>query len=235
MTAAPPSPSHRFALGAETLEARPSGALWWPSRRWLAVADLHLGKSERLARRGGPLLPPYETAETLRRLGDEIAALAPAAVICLGDSFDDEAAGEALPAEAAGRLAALAAGRRWIWIAGNHDPGPLSLPGEHRGELAEGVLTFRHEAAAEAPGLGRGEVSGHWHPKARLCAGGRVLSRPCFVVSRAGRVVLPAFGAYTGGLDARAAPLRRLAPEGLALLTGARVVAAPLSALSGRG
>jgi hypothetical protein len=226
--------SHDFRLGSETLTALPSGALWWPSRRWLTVADLHLGKSERLARRGGALLPPYETAETLRRLGDEIAATAPVAVICLGDSFDDEAAGEALPDAAAARLSALAAGRRWVWIAGNHDPGPLSLPGEHLAALTEDGLTFRHEAAPEAPAPGEGEVSGHWHPKARLSAGGRLVSRPCFVVG-GGRAILPAFGAYTGGLDARAGPLKRLAPEGVALMTGARITAAPLSALASRG
>ena len=111
-------------LAGARLAARASGALWWPEERLLCVADLHLCKSERLARRGGPLLPPYETAETLERLADEIAALAPAGVVCLGDSFDDGAAGAALDAEDAARLMALMAGRDWIWIAGNHDPGP---------------------------------------------------------------------------------------------------------------
>ncbi|MFO7854451.1 MAG: ligase-associated DNA damage response endonuclease PdeM [Paracoccaceae bacterium] len=228
MNAPSPSPCHRFALAGETLEARPSGALFWPAPGWLVVSDLHLGKSERLARRGGALLPPYETEETVARLAAEVEAVRPAAVICLGDSFDDLEAGAALPERAASRLSALAAGRRWIWIAGNHDPGPPELAGEHRADLREGPLTFRHEAgAAEA---GSGEISGHWHPKARLAARGRRISRPCFVVSGA-RVILPAFGAYTGGLDVRAAPLARLAPEGTALLTGRRVVAAPLAAL----
>lgn len=232
MDGSPLSPSHPFTLFGERLVARPSGALWWPERGWLTVSDLHLGKSERIARRGGALLPPYETAETLARLAAEIEAVRPAAVICLGDSFDDLEAGEGLADDAAERLAALGAGRRWIWIAGNHDPAPLGLPGEHVATLTAGPLVFRHEAGALADG--RGEVSGHFHPKARLAAGGRMVSRPCFVVG-GGRVILPAFGAYTGGLDARAAPLARLAPEGVALLTGRRVVAAPLAALAARG
>ncbi|MEM1315889.1 MAG: metallophosphoesterase, partial [Pseudomonadota bacterium] len=120
-------------------------------------------------------------------------------------------------------------GRRWIWIAGNHDPGPLELAGQHRAELREGGLVFRHEAEAGlAPG--EGEVSGHYHPKARLAASGRRVSRACFVLSGP-RLILPAFGCYTGGLDARAPALARWAPTGLALLTGRRVIAAPLEAL----
>ena len=115
-------------LAGARLAARASGALWWPEERLLCVADLHLCKSERLARRGGPLLPPYETAETLDRLAAEIAALAPAAVVCLGDSFDDCAAGAALDPDDAARLVALIAGRDWIWIAGNHDPAPSPCP-----------------------------------------------------------------------------------------------------------
>ena len=127
-----------FAFAGTMLTARASGALWWAEARLLCVADLHLGKSERLARRGGTLLPPYETAETLARLAAEIAALSPAAVVCLGDSFDDGAAGRALAPEDAARLAALVAGRDWTWIAGNHDPAPLALAsaGRHVAELA---------------------------------------------------------------------------------------------------
>ena len=159
------------------------GALWWPERRLLAVADLHLCRSERLARRGGALLPPYETAATLDRLAAEIAALEPARVVCLGDSFDDCAAGAALSAIDAARLTALIAGRDWTWIAGNHDPAPLALPGSHRAELALGPLVFRHEAARDAA---PGEVSGHWHPKLRLPLGAGAVSRPCFLADRGG-------------------------------------------------
>ncbi|MEM6439276.1 MAG: ligase-associated DNA damage response endonuclease PdeM [Pseudomonadota bacterium] len=228
--ASPPSPHHRFDFAGTKLEARTSGALWWPERRWLVVSDLHLGKSERMARRGGALLPPYETAETLARLAAEAAATEPACVLCLGDSFDDLDAQAGLGEAEGARLAAMAAGRRWIWIAGNHDPGPLALAGEHRAELREGPLVFRHEAAAEPGG---GEVSGHYHPKARLVASGRRVSRACFVVSGP-RLILPAFGCYTGGLDVRAPALARIAPSGTALLTGRRVIAAPLEALESR-
>lgn len=227
----PPSPAgYRFALAGAALVARPSGALWRPARRALIVADLHLGKSERLARRGGPLLPPYETAQTLDRLAAEIAALDPAEVICLGDSFDDRAAAAGLDPAARARLEAMAAGRRWTWVEGNHDPGPngLTAPGmAQAAELRAGPLIFRHIAAAEAA-PGTGEVSGHYHPKGRLPGGGG--ARPCFVLTGA-RLILPAFGHYTGGLCARDPALRALAPDGLALLIGARVIPAPLSAL----
>jgi DNA ligase-associated metallophosphoesterase len=215
-------------LAGITLTARPSGALWWPEARLVCVADLHLAKSERLARRGGPLLPPYETAETLDRLAAEIAALAPATVVCLGDSFDDCAAGEALAPADTARLVALIAGRDWIWIAGNHDPAPLALPGRHLAELRAGPLTFRHAASPDAA---PGEVSGHYHPKARLPVRGGAVTRRCFLAD-ARRLILPAFGAYTGGLHATAAPLARLlAPDARAILTGAPCVGLPLAAL----
>ena len=183
---------------AEPLVARPSGALWAPALGALLVADLHLGRSERTARRGGALLPPYETAETLTRLEAEVAAVDPRVVVSLGDSFDDDAAAAALGAEAGARLARLAAGRRWVWIAGNHDPAPRGLPGETAATLRLGGLTLRHIGA---PGAGPGEVSGHLHPKATLALRGRRIVRRCFLADRA-RIVLPAFGAYAGGLDA---------------------------------
>jgi uncharacterized protein len=203
---------------AETpLVARASGALWWPEERLLCVADLHLGKSERLARRGGALLPPYETRETLDRLAAEVGALGPSIVVCLGDSFDDPAGATALEADDAARLTALMAGRDWIWIAGNHDPGPPPLGGTHLTELRRARLTFRHAAAAEtAPG----EISGHYHPKLRLTLKGASLSRPCFLFD-AHRLILPAFGAYTGGLRADSPALRALLRAPVrAVLTG---------------
>ena len=209
-------------LAGITLAARSSGALWWADERLLCVADLHLGKSERLARRGGALLPPYETAETLDRLAAEIAALAPARVVCLGDSFDDAAAGAALAPDQAARLYALAAGREWIWIAGNHDPAPGS---PRLDELRAGPLAFRHIALPDAA---PGEVSGHYHPKLRLPLRGGAVTRPCFLAD-ATRLILPAFGAYTGGLFASAPPLAHLlAPGARAILTGDPCVAVPL-------
>jgi len=211
---------HTLPLGPETLHALPSGALFWPARRVLAVSDLHLGKSGRIARRGGTLLPPYETQATLERLDAEVARLSPATVICLGDTFDDLAAADALPEDQALWLARLMAGREWIWIEGNHDPGPLPLGGTHRAEARVGPLIFRHIAR---PGE-RLEVSGHYHPKAALA--GR--SGPCFLAD-ADRILLPAFGTYTGGLACRDPALAALMrPDAVAVLTGPRALAMPM-------
>lgn len=215
-----------FTICGAALLARPSGALWWPSERLLCVADLHLGKSGRLARRGGPLLPPYETWATLDRLGAEIAALDPSRVVCLGDSFDDLAAASALDPGDTARLLALMAGRDWTWITGNHDPGPIDLPGTHLAALARSPLVFRHAAD---PANDPGEVTGHYHPKLRLVARGRALTRPCFLHDTR-RLVLPAFGTYTGGLSADHPALRRLfEPGARAILTGDPCVAVPLA------
>jgi DNA ligase-associated metallophosphoesterase len=189
-----------FRFRGETLHALPSGALWWPARGVLCVSDLHLGKSDRMARRGGPMLPPYETQETLTRLAADIAATGPQEVICLGDSFDDLAAGRDLATPLRDLLLGLMAGRRWIWILGNHDPGPIGLGGTHRRDHGLGPLMFRHIAETGAAGAGAGEVSGHYHPKARISLRGRSLSRRCFLLD-AERIVMPAYGAYTGGLD----------------------------------
>jgi DNA ligase-associated metallophosphoesterase len=210
-----------FPFLGTCLTARPSGALFWAEKRVLIVSDLHLGKSERIARRGGALLPPYDTIETLTRLSADIEATRPATVICLGDSFDDLAAAESLAPEHHDTLTRLQAGRRWIWIEGNHDPGPVGLGGEHLAALGLGALTFRHVAV---PGAAPGEVSGHYHPKARVSR----MSRPCFMRD-AGRLILPAYGCYTGGLDWMTPALRGLfQPEAVAYLTGARVLAVPV-------
>jgi uncharacterized protein len=213
-----------LVLAGAALVARGSGALFWPAEAVLAVADLHLGRSERLARRGGALLPPWDGRETIARLEAEIRATDPACVICLGDSFDDAEAADALPADEASWLTRLMAGRRWIWIAGNHDPGPLALPGEHRAEARFGPLVFRHVARAGATG----EVSAHYHPKHRLALGGRGWWRPCFLADHA-RVILPAFGAYTGGMRASDPVLRRLmGPGARAVLTGNPPLTVPM-------
>ena len=213
-------------LAGAALRARASGALWWPEAGLLCVSDLHLGKAERMARRGGPLAPPYDTEETLARLEAEVAALAPRVVVCLGDSFDDSEAARALPDAARLRLAGLMAGRRWIWIEGNHDPGPVDLGGSHLRAFTAGSLVFRHVASAAG-----GEVSGHYHPKAGIRAQGRRVRRPCFAVD-GGRMILPAFGAYTGGLDVTAPDLRRLlGPGAVAILTGRPMLRVPLAGL----
>ncbi len=223
-----------FTLAETTLTALPSGALWLGSYRVLCVSDLHLGKSDRIARRSGIMLPPYETRATLERLATDIAATDPQTVICLGDSFDDLTAANSLDDAARLSLMQLQAGRRWVWIEGNHDPGPVDLGGSHLHDMHCGPLVFRHvaqasaqtSAQAERQGTARAEVSGHYHPKIALPGGGG--ARPCFVFDDA-RVILPAYGAYTGGLCATSQPLRGLlAATAYAVLTGRRAIIAPL-------
>lgn len=186
-----------FQFKNTALTACENGALWWENARILCVSDLHLGKSERIARRGGTLLPPYDTAETLSRLRDTITRFDPETVICLGDSFDDLAAGFALDDAARQTLTVMMAGRQWIWIEGNHDPGPLDFGGTYVETYARDPLLFRHIAE---PGATHGEISGHWHPKAAIKTPRGRVGSSCFVVSDT-RLILPAFGAYTGGLN----------------------------------
>ncbi|NKX44180.1 ligase-associated DNA damage response endonuclease PdeM [Roseicyclus persicicus] len=213
-----------FPFRGETLHALPSGGLHWPARRLLCVADLHLGKSDRMARRGGPMLPPYESLDTLDRLADDIAATGPSEVVCLGDSFDDLAAGRDLAGPVRARIAALMAGRRWIWVLGNHDPGPVDLGGTHLAEYRAGPLVFRHIAEPGAAG----EVSGHYHPKARVTLRGRSLSRRCLLVDSA-RLILPAYGTYTGGLSCDRPELATLMEAGAeAILLGPQPVRLPM-------
>lgn len=213
-----------FDLQGARLEALPSGALWWADRQLLVVSDLHLGKSDRMARRGGPLLPPYETRETLERLAADIATYTPGGVLCLGDSFDDLTAVKALAGAELALLQRLLKGCDWIWIEGNHDPAPTDLGGAHLLEYHAGPLVFRHIAQATA----LGEVSGHYHPKARLPLRGSGLSRPCFLIDDR-RVILPAYGAYTGGLRCTAPALRGLmTAQAKAALTGPRVHVIPM-------
>lgn len=211
---------HGLIFHGETLHLLPSGALYWPARKTLAVSDLHLGKSERLARRGGSLLPPYETQATLEKLDRDLEQTAAEAVICLGDSFDDLAAAQGIEESARLWLTRLIAGRDWTWITGNHDPGPIDLGGSHRAELRLAPFTFRHIAdPAETA-----EISGHYHPKARLAG----QSRAAFLAD-AKRMILPAYGVYTGGLRSHDAALTDLmAKDALAFLTGSRVLAIPM-------
>lgn len=174
-----------------------SGALHLREARMLVVADLHLEKSSSFARRG-MLLPPYDTGMTLARLAAVVARLAPRIVVALGDSFHDVAAHERLRGHDRAALAAMMAGRDWIWIAGNHDPGaPAGLGGDAVAELAFGALTLRHEPRR---GAAAGEIAGHLHPCARVRGPSGSARARCFVTCGA-RLVLPAFGALAGGLD----------------------------------
>ena len=191
----------------------------------MCVADMHIGKAERIAREGGGLIPPYDTRETLNRLQALVDALRPEKVVALGDSFDDAQAEDGLERDAFISLAAMMSGRHWIWIAGNHDPGPVEIGGTWRSLYREGPLTFQHMAQS---GTVSGEISGHYHPKHRIVAQGRTLSRPAFVIDRS-RVILPAFGAYTGGLRTSDPVLRDLmSQDGIAVMTGREAVAVPI-------
>lgn len=214
-----------ITLAGASLVARASGALWWPEARLLCVSDLHLGRSERLARRGGTLLPPYETRDTLDRLTAELAELAPARVVCLGDSFDDDAAAAGLAPAEADRLLSLGNERQWIWIAGNHDAAPHGLAGEACAEFTLGSLVFRH---IPATGDTMGEVAGHLHPKMRRPLGGHTVTRPCFITDGR-RLLMPAFGAYTGGLATDHPDVAQLFGSGArAILTGHPCLPLPL-------
>lgn len=185
-----------FGLCGERLLPDPSGALWWPGAETLIVADLHLEKGSAHAARG-TMLPPYDTAATLGRLETAIAQFAPRRVIALGDSFHDGGAGERMARRDRERLMGLQAGVEWLWIAGNHDPRPpAGIGGAWHREAAIGPLLFRHEPT---PG-GDGEIAGHLHPFAKVRLKGRTLRRRCFACDGR-RLVIPAFGAFTGGLN----------------------------------
>lgn len=175
-----------------------SGALLWAERGWLVVADLHLEKGSGLAARG-TLLPPYDTGATLARLEKACLRLRPRRVICLGDSFHDRKAAERVSAQDGSRIAALTAAHDWLWIAGNHDPAPPDgWGGNVAEEVAEGPLVLRHEALTA--GSVAGEISGHYHPKASVDTRARRVTARCFAAD-ANRLILPAFGAYAGGLN----------------------------------
>lgn len=187
-------------LGA-ALICDPSGALFLPDYAALVVSDLHLEKGSSFARRG-QLLPPYDTAATLDMLARIIERYQPKTVISLGDGFHDVRASERLPALYAIKLKSMMERRDWVWITGNHDPErPANLPGESVEELALGPLIFRHEPKrAGGRDGGRGEIAGHLHPAARIVKYGQSVRRPCFV-SDGQRLIMPAFGAYTGALN----------------------------------
>ena len=203
MTAAP------IHLAGERLMLDPAGALHWPATGMLCVSDLHLEKGSSYARKG-MLLPPWDTHATLDRLTLLLRRYQPRIVVALGDSFHDTGGATRLPTGEIARLNAMTQAHRFIWVQGNHDPmPPAGLGGDHVAEFATARLVFRHNAIAGAAG----EISGHYHPKATVAARGGSVSRPCFIAD-ARRVMLPAFGAYAGGLDVTDPAIMRLFPRG---------------------
>jgi hypothetical protein len=191
--------AHGLSIHGITLVADLSGAIYWPEERALVVADLHLEKGSSFARRG-MLLPPYDTATTLALLGRVVAHHAPRLVIALGDSFHDGGGPARVMAQDRAALVDLQRGREWIWIAGNHDPEPAhGVGGVSAQSITVGPLTFRHEPTE---GIADGEIAGHLHPSARVTQRGRAVTRKCFAADGR-RLVMPAFGAYAGGLNIR--------------------------------
>jgi DNA ligase-associated metallophosphoesterase len=211
MTAAP------IHIAGERLMLDPAGVAIWPAQRALVVADLHLEKGSHFAARGR-MLPPYDTRETLERLHQALRRYGPRRLVLLGDSFHDGAGSARLAPADAASLRQMVDGIAVTWVLGNHDPAPPEgLPGEVTPEWREGPLVFRHIAQQGAAG----EVSGHYHPKATMPTRAGGVTRPCFLAD-ARRLLLPAFGAYTGGLAITDPAIGALFPRGgRAFLLGA--------------
>ncbi len=218
-----------LTLAGEAARLLPSGALFLSGHSTLVVADLHLEKGSAFAVRG-QLLPPLDTRETLRRLVADAAAQAPRCILFLGDAFHDRQASQRMSGEDRAALEALGRGSELVWITGNHDPEPdRDLPGEAADEIRLGGLVLRHEPE---PGAAPGEIAGHLHPCARIVTPRGAVRRRCLVTDGE-RAVLPAYGAFTGGLnvlDAAFAGLFRGAPV-VAALGDSRVHAAGVRSL----
>ena len=194
-----------FSFAGETFEATAAGALYWRARHALLLADLHLEKASWFARLG-QFLPPYDSHATLTAVAADLHATGATRVYCLGDSFHDRFGCERLPAAARGLLTNLTSQVDWVWIIGNHDPGFADhCGGRIEDEIVERGIVLRHEAERDEA---RPEISGHFHPKLRLHLKGRSVSRRCFVAS-ASKIIMPAYGALTGGLDAHHPEIRK--------------------------
>ena len=177
-----------------------SGCLFWPAEKLLVVSDLHLEKGSCFAAKKGVFMPPYDTGQTLEKLAMRILELQPKTVISLGDSFHDQDASLRLPNSYRLALKQLMEGRQWIWVCGNHDPTPpQELGGDFCETLHIGALNFKHEPETE---FAAGEIAGHLHPAAKIRQRGKAVRRRCFAADTS-RMILPAFGAFTGGLNVR--------------------------------
>lgn len=217
----PVSEGARLALAGAELVLDAAGGLFWPAERLLIVADLHLEKGSSFAGRG-IALPPYDSRATLARLLALVERHRPRAVVSLGDTLHDRRAGARLGPAERELLAGIARGRDMIWVAGNHDPEPVpELGGLAVAELSLGPLTLRHEPASASPAAGaKGEIAGHLHPVARVVRRGHSVRRRCFATDGT-RLVMPALGAYAGGLNVREAAFASLfAPRFEAHLIG---------------
>ena len=207
-----------LSFAGETFVPSAAGTLFWEARQALLVADLHLEKASWYAK-GGQLLPPYDSHATLTALAAEVERTGATRLFCLGDSFHDKFGCDRLEASARELLTGLTSRLDWTWIIGNHDPGFADHCGGRIVEEAEvGGIVLRHEAEA---GEQRPEISGHFHPKMRVNVNGRSIARRCFVASDR-KLILPAFGALTGGLDARH-------PEIVRAISGAAVALVPVA------
>ena len=200
-----PAPLH---FAGHRLLLDPMGGIMWPEADTLLVADLHLEKGTACARRGH-LVPPWDTHTTLDRLALLLRRYHPKTVIALGDSFHDDHGPSRMAHADSIRLQAMTQASSFIWVQGNHDPKPSALPGESTNEFTHQGLTFRHQARPGATA----EFCGHHHPKASIQTRAGRITRPCFVTD-ARRVMLPAIGAYTGGLDLANPAIARLFPHG---------------------
>ena len=198
----------RIYLAGQWVFPLAQGALWWPDQQVLVVSDLHLEKGSSYARRG-QMLPPYDTGATLSVVETLCAQLRPGRVISLGDSFHDRGAEVRLSEADTARIQALTDAHDWVWVEGNHDPDPPQhLGGRATKTLEIGGLVFRHEPTGE-----RGEVAGHLHPAAKVRRKGRSVRKRCFV-SDGERLVMPAMGAFTGGLNVHHPAVQAVFPNG---------------------
>jgi DNA ligase-associated metallophosphoesterase len=187
-----------FSFAGEEMRLVQGRALFWPREQALLVADLHLEKASFFAAHG-QMLPPYDSRETLERLALAVRETGARRVYALGDNFHDAKGAARLESHAAGMLAALTRALDWVWITGNHDTGNDEIAGGTLAEeVAAGGVVLRHKAQG---GESRPELSGHFHPRLTLSTRGRRIARPCAVMSEQ-RLILPAFGTLTGGMDA---------------------------------